>query len=525
MARMNPITIPLGQGGINTSKSISTYPITDLSEAENVTSLDDIMRKIGGAIKINTTPISGSPRIMGIHHFVGASSDDLIAATGDGKIVTVVTGGIGVTLKTGLGLNKLTVMVEGGGGTTKKLFIANGNDVVQVLDDGAASTGDIATPPVDWSGNNQPIGLTLHAGGSGAVAGARLVGWGNANDPHRLYMSVPGDHEDFQGAGSATVSVFPGEGEGVRSCISYKKVLIIFKYPVGVYILDDSAADVTHWTCKIYARGHGTASPKGAWQAEDDIEFIGANGLIYRLSGIQEFGDLSSGAILPDKIQDFVRQNILLGNLDRAVGMYVSSLRKSIVCVTKIGTSPLINNAKIILEHPILRAPAYFWDTKDICETIALRKDSTGELKPVIGDSTGTVWQIENESRSHDIGAYTGKFATGDIIVFPKGIRRANIHFIEIIFRPTGNWDLSMDVELDGVFYKTLLFNMSGGGLILGIGMLGTATLGGAGLSNLKKRVGRDARRIRLICYNSGDGQDFQISEIIIHRSQGNDRR
>ncbi|MDI6721818.1 MAG: hypothetical protein QMD85_05470, partial [Candidatus Aenigmarchaeota archaeon] len=153
------ITIPCGAGGLNGSPSLTLVDITELREALNLTFDSDSWQKEGGASKINTTVISGAPKVVGLIEF-GSSK---VAATSDGKIITVVTGGIGATLKTGLGTDKLSTFIETiGAASTKKLFHFNGYDVVQVWDGVAANTGNIALPPADWTGTSQPSAGISH---------------------------------------------------------------------------------------------------------------------------------------------------------------------------------------------------------------------------------------------------------------------------------------------------------------------------------------------------------------------------
>ena len=49
---------------------------------------------------------------------------------------------------------------------------------------------------------------------------------------------------------SGNVVVYPGEGEKIVAIQSFKGLLIVWKYPRGVYYIDTTAVDVGDWKTK-----------------------------------------------------------------------------------------------------------------------------------------------------------------------------------------------------------------------------------------------------------------------------------
>lgn len=516
MNEIQVIEIPCGIGGLNFSRAISEFPPEDLRYDENQTFADDTWQKEGGATKINTTAITGSPTIVGLHDFwPNPSTQKLIAATSDGKIVSVVAAGIGDTLKSGLGTNKQTVFVESlGAASTRKLFSFNGYDIPQVTSDGV-SCSDLATPPADWTGTNQPTAGVAHNG--------RLWAFGNANYPHNIYYSTLTDHEDFTGTGCGVLNCYPGEGEKIVAGFSFAGRLFVWKFPRGIYWIDDSSTTASEWKVKRLTRSVGMAGPLGLNQIDNDVIFVSPEGLVHSLSTVQEYGDAKASAILPEKISGFIRERMNISRINWAVAIYYPSKREWHLGHTGAGYS--YNNQRLVIDLHDLQNPRYRFSPRDVCESMALRRDSSGLDRPMVGDTAGFVRMLDTTSRNKDGVGYLGKFETADTELMPKGIRRGNLQYIEVIFRPEGTHNLTVDLYLDGQYTQTVALNMGSGiGGALGAFVLDTDTLGGGNVLNTRRRIAGSGRRIRCVGYNSGMNQNYSVASILIGFTPGNER-
>jgi len=507
---MYTLRIPCGKGGLNSMETVGEFPVEDLLHAQNLTFEDDTWQKEPGAAKLNTTAISGTPAVVGLHYFESVPA--VVAATSDGKIITVVTGGIGTTLKTGLGSNKLTVFVEVlGAASTQKVVSFNGYDQPQVWDGVAANTSNLATPPTDWTGTDQPPAGVMHHG--------RLFAWLG----HNIYYSTVTDHEDFTSAGSGVLRVYPGEGEKIVAAVSFAGRLFIFKSPYGIYWLDDSDYGTpANWFIKKLSSVIGMAGPLGLAMVDTDVLFLGSDALIHQLTTVQEFGDVRASSVLHEKLGGYLRSTIKMSRLDRANAYYHSLKREWSLNFTSSGSS--VNDRRLTVDVHNPESPRCRWSDRDVAEAACMYSVS-GLRIPIIGDDSGVVWKLDQETRSKEGAAYIARFETGEIPLFEGGARRGNLKEIELIFKPTGVHNLSLEIFKDGVLAETILVDMGSIGAALGSFILDTDILGTGGVLNRIKKLSGDARRIKLAGYNGGVGQNFSLSEILIHFTKGSRRK
>jgi len=512
--------IPIGWDGLTGNKNLSQVRPAQLLEALNLSFESGTNRKEGGSSKYNSTAISGTPKILAGHDWYPSSgvqraivytnAGDLLRDTGDGSF--------GTTLKSGLTTSAVPVFVEGGkevAANNKKLFIFNGNDAVQVLSGDGTTTSDLTTPPLDWSGANQPLFGVAHE--------RRIWGGGNLNDPHRIYATNPDDHEDYTGTGRWSSSIFAGEGDRLIGGISFKGLLILFKSPRGVYVVDTSSFYTSNWRAIRLNIGVGMKSPLAVVQVDDDIIFLDNVGNFQALSAVTEFGDVRSknlGQIA--EMADFIRTNINLSRLDQVRGIYYPEKREAHFAMASTGSTA--NDRRIVIDMNRLDLPRFRFSDKDVCESLWLRQDTNGIPRPTSGDEAGFVWKLDQEARSKDGAGYMAKFQTPHTdlgYVDPRSpalaTRIKHGKFLVLVVEPKGNWNLSVEIIWDGTVKETVLFNMGQTGVGLGSFVLGTDVLSGDQVLNKKKRIGGSGIRFSMRGSNSGDSQDFSVARAFLY--------
>lgn len=525
--KLFPITIPVGLGGQNASTNAERVAITDAVKAYNVTLYQDTMQKEGGAAKINTTSL-GVTKVVGLKDWYdGSGAKFLIAALADGSLVTVVAGGIGATLLAvgTLQADRQTVMVEGiNSTTTKKLFIFNGRDLIRFTQGTAATTGTFAaTDPDDFGGAdnsvNQPVGAVVHR--------QRMVCWGNENDPHRLYVSLATDHQDYTTT-PLSLSVYPGEGERIVAGVSFLGRLYIFKFPFGIYWVDEGlTSDATSvWSVRKLTQNVGMAGPLGLAVVEGDVLFMGSDGLIHALSGVKEFGDARDSAVLYQETSGFLRDHLSVSRLNRTVATWYGPKKECHFGVSESGTR---QDRRAVLDLHVPGAPKFLWSDRDVCEAMTTRRHATtGVYELIIGDDNGTVWTLDQLLRDKAGLAYTAEFWTKNIPMMGGGIRRANLVFLDVVMNVgIGRVQCSVEVEVDGRIIKTVTVNSAAGPtMLLDLGLLDVAVLGGNPdeVKILRRRLYGDGHFVRLRVKNSEADQNFSISKFIIWASPGNMR-
>lgn len=509
----------IGTGGLTGTKNQATVLPDQLLEALNITYENGTIQKEGGSAKYSSE-ISGTPTIIGGHDWhpslavqrriILGSDGILYKDTGDGAF--------SVQLKTGLSVSGVNpVFVDGGqeqGAAVKHLFLFTGKNAVQVLDDDGATTGDISDPPTDWSGSNQPYFGVVHEG--------RLWGGGNLNDPHRIYASLPTDHEDFTST-PFTLDVSPGVGERLIAGASFKGFLVLWKYPHGIFLVDTSSADTANWRVTTHSEEIGGVSPNCWTGIDDDIVFMDHTSAIHVLSAIQEFGNLGSRNISTVSQFDVISREILdLGELlDTQCVYYIAKRQVHFTC----STSSDAYDRRIVLDLNRPDLGRFSISDKDVNASIWLVQDSNGIERPYIGDKSGFVWELDQANRSTGTG-YNGQFQTPHLdfshLDPALGTIEKNGKFLELVVEPKGNWSLSVDILWDDVIHQTLDFNLGTTGSSLGSFVLNTDKLAGSNLLNKKKVISGSGRRFSIICRNSGDGQDFSIAKFYLGFTRGN---
>jgi len=179
----------------------------------------------------------------------------------------------------------------------RKLFYLNAVDPVQVMAGDATSGAAIAKPALDWGtvrdSTKQPINGIVHSGPAGQDS---LILFGNLNDPHRIYLSVPSNHEDFQTTNlgsSSTISMRLASHIGRRlfGAAEFQGVLYFWKYPAGIFYLDDTVTDRTQWGYRIKSTALGCApSPHAVLATDDDVIFCDPQGHFHLLSAVATLG-------------------------------------------------------------------------------------------------------------------------------------------------------------------------------------------------------------------------------------------
>ena len=492
-------------------------------EALNVSYYDGTLRKEGGAAKYNSSVITGAPSILGgWDHRTNALGQRMIVACNDGKLYKDSGGGtFSVTLKTGLSTAMRPFFVDGGkeaAANNRKLFIFTGTDVVQVLADDAATTANIATPPTDWTGSNQPS--------FGEIHNNRLFAGGNANDPHRIYYSTLTNQEDFTGAGSGSFAIYPGKSDGLVGALSLQGLLILWKKPLGVYILDTRDPNTANWFVKEVTDAVGGISPWGQVQTDDDVIFIDSTGAIQSLRAVQEFGDVAGRNLGQTAfLEPLLRTEFSLGALANIRGGYYTAKREVHFAYASSGAS--VNDSRLVIDLYRPDKPRFRLSDRDICVSLWLRRDSTNIPRVMVGDNVGFVWQLDQDARNKDNAPYSSiaKTVPTDLGWASQEIahRFKNAAFLELVYEPTSFNQVTVDLEWDGRYRETVVFALTPtAGVFDNLFLDGNFILGSSGYAFTKKhRITGGGKYLSLIFKNAGVNEDFSIARARLYFTLG----
>lgn len=511
-------TIPVGQGGLVGTKDQAAIDPDKLVIARNISMYGLTIAKEGGASKYNTAVIAGAPTVLGGWDWWPSSGvQRMVVALSDGTLKKDNgAGSFPTTLKSGLTMTDVVpVFVEGGkeaAALDRKLFCFTGLNAVQVLAADGVTTANLATPPADWAGAVQPTFGLMHD--------ARMWGGGNINDPHRMYYSTVTSHEDFTGAGSGTISIYPGEGERIVGAMSFKGLIIVWKFPVGVYLIDTTDPSILNWRVQRLTKSVGGVSPLGAVAVDNDVIFIDPSLNFHLLSAVNEFGDVSSSNLARQgHIYSFLAENFNFARLGFARAVYYPAKREAHFALGGLGST--VNNVRFVLDFNREGSIRFRYSDRDVSEAIWLKKDVNLTPRLTIGDNAGFIWNLDQSVKSKDGAGYTGAFQTPFMDFSWLDPKLATVRkigqYLECVVAPTGNWNLSVDIFWDGALTQTVTFNMGVSGGALGSFVLGTDKLGGDQILNRKRRITGSGRRISLAGRNSGAGEDFSVSNFYLH--------
>lgn len=520
--------LPWMQGGLHGAATPSAVPPTHFVEANNVTFENGVLQKEGGAAKYNSTAIANQPRIVAGHDWWPDEQTQRMIVFVDYKngnsalLKDIGTGTFSTTLFSGTGQSNTCIFAEGGkeaAAQARKLFIFTGAFPVKVLSGDGNTVSNLAQPPADWSTSYPTFGL-LHEG--------RLWGGGNQNDPHRIYYSTVDDHENFVGAGSGSLSIYPGEGQKLIAGVSFHGLLVLFKFPAGIYIVDTRDPSIVNWKVWRHSSAIGCASPQAIAIVEDDLVFIDQVGQIQRLSGIQEFGSVGSQTLGDaDAINVLIRRELEAQRYATKLRAVYYARKRELHFAFPFKTSSECDR-RLVLDMNIPGRPRWRLSDRDRCVSLWLRRDGLNRQQLVAGDDTGTVWLLDQAVKSKDGQGYTASARTAQIdfsFIDPSLMARTKIgQFLEVTYDIVGNWNVAADIYWDGVYHQTVTFNMAAGGDVLGSFVLGTSKIAPNIVLNQRRRITGYGRTFAIAIRNNVAEQDFSIARVRLYFQVGDER-
>lgn len=602
MRNLTTLSIVCGQGGLNSSQSPDVMRDSDLIDVQSITYEDDTWKKEGGATKFNSSAVTGAdPEIRSMFNFRSGSTNELVVATRDNRLLVVGSGGITKTLYNVAGVSWYHApLVEGFDGNDKALYhfggwagypqvytggdsaraqlgsvlgtvtadsatdtftrtshgLANGDRVFFSNSGGALPAGlfEHAFPyyvintaantfQVSTTGGGAALNFTTNGTGTHTVhrstmpldwsSGANSVRWGfmhrgrmyvGGGDqlPYTVYVSVLDNHSDYLNSGTLLFQIYPGEGDICVGGISWRNKAYIFKFPYGIYVLDDENTDTAQWGWRRISKYVGAISQASIVEADDDVYFVSPDGYIHALSAVQESGDVRSSAVKGLEIGPYIRDNTDFSRVPTSTwsgfraypvpqGVYHPVKRKLYFSFPSIGVVSSqgypVNSTVIGLDlhrsDPAsgIRDAQPFVSIRDECESFCIYRDpTTGDPILLAGDTDGFIYKLDQSSYSKDNAGYTASFETKEF--YPYGNERnANMRELEVVFAPASSSNsVKITVYQDGTLSTSVTLTDS----------------------SPRMRLYGDCRRFRIRGRNSVLDEKFSISRIDVRFSPGN---
>lgn len=538
----NIAAIPLGETGFSGDENQTRIGPSYLTVADNIQYDGGNISKEGGSQRLTATGAPLDGEILGGYDWSpdGVSHTTLVYTRAGSVRLDAGDGSFATILQTGLSgsLPSNPVFITAGAeasGNPRRLFVINGVNPIYTLSGTGTSLSALGTAPADL----QSVGPI-----SGCVHNNRL--WFLKD--HRVYYSTPGNHVDFSGTGSGQLPIYPGVGQRGVQIMSFKGLLVVWKYPVGIFAVDTTDIDPANWGVSRISESIGAQSNQGAVMGDDDIIFVSQNGDIHFLSGIQEFGKLGAKNISQlHKMHDWFQRTVKHGTLHTMQGVYYSLRREVQYTMTDFQNNK--PNLRLVVDFNQPALPRFRVSTKDQASALwlGINFDNTEQL--FSGDQFGHVWRLDTDEKLKTDAQYIGVFQTAhmDLSHIDVGLaaRRKEGRFLELTASPRGDWPIYCDISWDGVTHQTVVFQYNTAGFVLDRDQLDVGVLGGVQptngfalgsfilgssflakwtLSTIKKRIAGGGKRVAFRFYTVEPGSDYSIGRVLFYYVEGNER-
>lgn len=503
--------IPLGQLGLLTDVPPGEVPRGALIGANNISFETGMITKAPGSLRYNLTVLPSG--IVGLFDWwPNVVTQRLIAACADGKLYRDEgdrTFSAATAITTGLGtLTPRCGFVEGGSetaGRDKRLFFLSEANQLKVLVGDDDQFSDVANPAADWVTPNYPKFGFIHRN--------RL--WTFMKQ--RAYASDTANHENFT-SNFLTQAIFPGEGGELIGGHVFKGRAFVFKEGGFVYYLDDSDVDSDNWVWRKLASNFGLSSPHGIIEVSNDMIAVSEAGSPTSYNAVNALGDIESADVLRLlQIEDYFRSVTSLSGLDMVHALYYEAKKQAFFTFrTSYRTS---NNTMLHLDFNQERPRACFWP-KDAADCLALRKDINKVQRPIYGAADGYVYLMDREDRLVGVSSYTGEFKVGhtDFRFLDETLAHKNklFDYLAVEFLPTGSWNVSIDVYIDGTYSETIDYLMDVRDDGLDTFTLDLDPLGREEAQTIQKPLHGSGRRISFHVRQAGSNQNFALASLTV---------
>ncbi|MGH8897525.1 MAG: hypothetical protein ACRDZ4_10975 [Egibacteraceae bacterium] len=509
----NPQSTAAGTGTISTSvgsatvTGVATAFLTEVNVGDSIRIGSETIRVIAVASNTSlTTDATWLTANAGVAYTV-VREQRLVSAADDGKIYIEINGNLdnstpisGLTKSRTPG--RFVACGKEAATNPRKLFYFSGRDAVRVLNGSTFAGSTITTPPVDWSGANQPVNGLLYSN--------RVIGWGNANDPHRIYVGDADNHENFTTASSTDLRVFSSVGDRVWCGLAFNGIVFFWKYPRGIIYLADVSDSPADWCVRLKSSAIGCApSPYAALSIDDDVLFMAADGSFHLLSAVDAMGGVrASDLSYALGLADWLRTNVNISRLDLVQSAWYQHKKLAIFSVPSTGS--LTNNLLLKFDFGGTQGGGlvkFSYSLRDAAGALAVRRDVGTIERPITGEAN-FVYLQEQAARSKDSAGYVGLFQTPhlDFSHVEGGLRgkKKNFQALEMVMNPVAVGTLTVEIYVDQVLRETLTFDTT------------------VRRSRKLLRCG-DGHTLSLKCSNSATNEDFSVLSAIVWLKPGNE--
>lgn len=522
--------LPCGEAGLDGNQNTYRVPISNLVLANNVRFDNKSIRKSPGLLSLDGPVASNLTCYGGISWWPNTVNQRQVTAWSNGSIYKETAGNINsVLLDSGLTFSSPVIFVpagysDGGSPDARQLLIFSKDVEPSFLAGDGVALNPITIQSPDWGVGNYPLGATYHD--------FRVAAFGLTTNPHLLYFSAADDHLDFGTSGAGKAFVLPimpgfkGGGKGIVACQSYlNQYLYIFKAPRGIFYIDttaDASVDLGSEFVPIYTvtESVGIAGPRAVTKINQDMWFISNQGRIYSAITLRPDIDPKLSDITNKlNLTSFIKDNVDLTRIEWAILEYDELRQELWYFYTSIGSNTVNNRAIIFTfsDEELVKAST---DSRGSFYNAAWSRINTlGEQELLVAGTGGKVYICNHENRSIDGQPFVGEYShpSTDFSYLDPQLSQIEkrFDFLEFHVLPTGDYDMDIDVTVDGVFRQTIQVSLgNSNNAVFDEAIFDSSTFAGRDYVPHRVEINAVGTQIAFRCYNANTNEDFAIANM-----------
>lgn len=477
-----------------------------LGDTRNIIFVDGGRQKRRGTTHSKTTGDSGL--IQGLIPFQKLNGTHYVLAVTDlGNVYDLVAGGAALGTFTAAS-NPVSGIVFG-----DAAYMTSSEAVPKKWN--GSTLAAMANIPTDWGTKGPKQFLVRRAGNANRIVAIGVPGkentvyWGQANT------------DNMSDANVITMDIEVGETGGLVGGIEFGDRLIVFSRS-SAFIIDDSSSTTANWTWRKAQWTGGAERWRLLCKTQNDLYAMMFDGDIYSVAAAQEYGDYKAASVArPAWVDRWIRDSIDLTRLAEAHSVYDSELRCVYWFLPRTGSSYV----DMSLVYFIDRQPEEAWmlhnnlaadsGFRAKCSTFGKVPGAT-LYKVLTGGPVGKMWYLNSSASvlSDNSTAYESQFSTVHLHQGnPRSRKRyKHGHILSVV---EGDFDLSVDLYVDGEYKTTKSVNLGTSAGVYGSGLYGTATYGGDDYLIADFPIGYIGTRLQYRVRNNNAGEDFFCSRIM----------
>lgn len=457
------------------------------------------IRKMPGLAKLNSVAFESGATVMGLFDWwqlgTGGSSQQrrivhvgtkVKADTGDGSFSDILTGMTSGAVPSYCVFNDELIMSNDGG------------DVPQVFD--GSSAGALGGTPPAFAFAVSHKDRVWAAGVPGA--------------PSTLYYSALGNHEDWAGAGSGSITVGYSDGDRITGLISHKDVLFVFKGPNRGsihYVQGSAPTGDDPYKLVPFVRDVGGVAHNAIFYYGDDVGFIDCGGAVRSLAATDKYGSFTV-ATLSSGLDEYMREVINFSQFRKARAVNVAAQGRVVTTEPINGSST--HNIMRVMDYRYQPPRWTYWVAKGSASLAAMKDpQATGRPTLFMGGYDGFVRKTAATAALDGSTAISMLLRTPFLHYgAPERDKKMTGGAVTVAPKASGNFLFKW--SRDSRAQQSATVSQGNGGAALGSFILGTDELGGVRASDrfFEAEEGGEFRAIQYEIQQTTLSQDFEMA-------------